>query len=103
MNNKIITLLGFASKAGKLSYGFDTTCQSVKQQKAKLVVCAEDISPKSFKEITFFAEKSNVSVFSLKGITIATLSQAIGRKCGMISVNEKGFAQSLKEEILNDK
>lgn len=103
MTDKILTLLGFAAKAGRLSYGFDTSLNSLKQQKAKLVVCAEDISPKRLKEITFFAHKSDVEVLSLKGISIDTLSHAIGRRCGIASVNEKGFAESLKEEILNDK
>lgn len=103
MNNKTLTLLGFASKAGKLSCGFDSVSAAIKQNKAQLVLCADDLSQKSLKEITFFADKNSVSVFTLKDINIETLSKAIGRKCGMVAVNENGFAQSLKEEILNDK
>ncbi len=102
MNNKILTLLGFASKAGKLSYGFDSTQTALKQKKSKIIICAQDLSQKSVKEISFYALKENVQVFSLKGVDIETLSKSIGRKCGMVSVNEKGFAESLKEEILND-
>ena len=103
MKGKIFTLLGFASKAGKLGFGFDSALSAVKQKKAKIVVCAEDLSAKSLKEITYFANKSNIPVFSLKGINSETLSKAVGRKCGMLSVNENGFAEALKEEILNDK
>lgn len=103
MNNKILTLLGFASKAGKLSFGADCATESIRYQKAKLVISAEDLSPKSLKEITFHAEKNNIKVFSLKGVSKEDLSRAIGRRCGVVSVNEKGFAESLKEEILNDK
>lgn len=102
MNNKILTLLGFAAKAGKLSFGFDSAVGAVRQKKAKLVLVAADLSAKSKKEITYFSEKNNITVLSLKGIDIETLSKAVGRKCGMVSVNENGFALSLKEEILND-
>ena len=102
MTEKTLTLLGFASKAGKLNYGFDSTLTAVKQGKAKIVLCAYDLSPKSLKEITFFADKNSILVLTLKEIDIDTLSKAIGRKCGMIAVKETGFAESLKEEILND-
>lgn len=103
MNSKILTLLGFAAKAGKLSFGFDSAAGAVRQRKAKLVLTAADLSAKSLKEITYFADKNEIQVLSLRGIDIEALTKAVGRKCGMVSVNEKGFAQSLKEEILNDK
>lgn len=102
MNNKVLTLLGFAAKAGKLSYGFDSTHTAIKQKKSKIIICAEDLSQKSVKEIIFYASKTEIQVFSLKGVAIETLSKSVGRKCGMVSVNDKGFAESLKEEILND-
>ena len=102
MVSKIISLLGFASKAGKLSFGYEAAEAAVKAKKALLVLTACDISAKSRKEITFFADKNNIPVISLDGIDIQTVTNAVGRKCGIISVNEHGFAESLKEEILND-
>lgn len=103
MKDKILTLCGFASKAGKLSFGATATKTAIKTRRAKIVLCTEDISEKSLKEINFFASKNNIEVLTLKEIGIADFSKAVGHKCGIISVNEKGFAQSLKEEILNDK
>ncbi len=102
-NSKIFTLLGFAAKAGKLSFGFDTSLSAIKKQQAKIVVCGEDLSAKSFKEIKFHSDKNGIEIFCLKGITNESLSHSVGRKCGIISVNDNGFAKSLKEEILNDK
>lgn len=102
MNNKVLTLLGFASKVGRLSFGANETLNSVKSRKAKTVVTACDISAKSLKEISFFGEKENIPVLTLKGIDIENLSKAIGRRCGMVAVNDIGFAEALKEEILND-
>lgn len=95
LNSKILTLLGFAAKAGKLSFGLDTCIQALKENKSFLVVTAEDISPKTLKEATFFAQKSGVKLITPKGVDIFTISNAVGRKCGVISVNDKGFAEAI--------
>ena len=94
MNNKILSLLGFASKAGKLSFGFDKASQMLKSKKASLIVIAADVSEKSAKEIRFFAEKSNTECISLKDVTISELSGAVGKQCGILSVNDEGFANA---------
>lgn len=95
LNNKILSLMGFAAKAGKLAFGFDKSAQSLKEKKSFLIVTAEDISQKSLKEIKFFADKSGVKHITLNGVDIFTLSNAVGRKCGVISVNDKGFAEAM--------
>ena len=95
MKNKILTLLGFAAKAGKLSYGFEATLWSLKTKKAKLVLVAEDISPKSHKEAEFYAGKYNIKITTLNGIDMKTVSDAIGRKCGIVSVNDQGFTDAI--------
>ena len=93
--NKIFSLLGFAAKAGKLAYGFEAALLSVKQKKSALVVIAEDISPKSRKEIIFFAQKVSIRYLVLEGISIKDVSDSVGRKCGIISVLDNGFAEAL--------
>ncbi len=95
MRSKIISLLGFAAKAGKLGFGFEASVTSLKARKAKLVITACDISLKSSKEISFYATKSNITHITLKGIDIKAVSDAVGRKCGIISVNDSGFADSI--------
>ena len=95
MKNKILTLLGFAAKAGKLSFGFEASVWSLKTKKAKLAVVAEDISQKSRKESEFFAGKNNIKLIVLNGIDMKTVSDAVGRKCGIISVNDHGFADAI--------
>lgn len=95
MKNKVLTLLGFASKAGKLAYGFEAVVGSVKNGKSYLVLTADDVSPKSLKEIKYFTDKFGVKHLPLVGMDMKTLSDAVGRKCGIVSVNEKGFAESI--------
>ena len=94
MQNKTLTLLGFASKAGKLAFGMQKACEALKENKSKLIVCGCDLSKKTQKEINFFACNKNVNVVTLK-VTIENLSAAVGRKCGVISVNDDGFAQAI--------
>ena len=108
MNDKILTLLGFASKAGKLSYGFDAIKTALTQRKSKLVLIAKDVSPKTKKEILFFGEKFKTKVVELTEYDMETMSHAIGKKCGTVSVNDNSFADGLLLAIsdgrnLNDK
>ncbi len=98
-DGKILTLLGFASKAGKLSFGFDSSVEAIKKGKSALIAVAIDISPKTLKEIAFFAEKYRVKHIILEGIDIKAVSDAVGRKCGIISVNDKGFADACGRTI----
>lgn len=95
MISKVLTLLGFASKASKLSCGMDASVEAVRKGKSKLCVIANDVSPKSSKEINFFAMKNNVRVIILDDCNIDTLSAAIGRKCGILSVNDGSFADGI--------
>lgn len=94
MKNKALTLLGFAAKAGKLSYGMDAAVTAVKSGSSGLVAVAEDISEKSKKEVKFFADKNSVRIQILNGVNIETVSAAVGRKCGILSINDSGFADA---------
>ena len=96
-NNKSLALLGFAAKAGKLSFGTHATTYAITSKKAKLVCAAEDISAKSVKELKFNASKTNIPVMILKGISTQLLSQRIGKNCGILAVNDEGFAKALIE------
>ena len=96
MNNKIISLLGFSAKAGKLSFGYEAVISAIKTGKANLIVIAKDISEKTLKEVCYYADKNNVYCFKLDDIDLFTLSAAVGRKCGIVSVNDSNFATAIK-------
>lgn len=99
MNDKILTLLGFASKAAKLSFGFDAVKTALTQSKSKLVLIANDVSPKSKKEVLFFSEKFKSKALILANYDMEALSHAVGRKCGIVSVNDASFAEGLLSAI----
>ena len=94
-SEKILSLLGFAAKAGKLSFGTHATEFAIESGRAKLVLAAEDISEKSVKELKFKADKKSITVLNLNGISTATLSKRVGKNCGILAVNESGFADAI--------
>lgn len=97
--DKLLTLLGFASKAGKISYGMNATVTSVKTKKARLVLVCGDISPKSKKEVAFYCDKYNAEHICLGDLDIQAMTTAVGKKCGILSVNDSSFADGLKKAI----
>ena len=97
MSAKVLTLLGFASKAGKLSFGMNDSIASAKRGKAKLFVVSNDLSPKSLKEMTFYKTKYNLPLKVLDE-DMQTVSSAVGRKCGIIAVLDAGFAKSISSQ-----
>ncbi len=104
--DSILSLLGFASKAGKLSFGSHATEFAITSKKAKLVLIAQDVSEKSVKEFRFKAEKVQIPVAVLQGTNKETLSKRVGKNCGVVSVNDQGFAgailKNIKEETRYD-
>ena len=102
VNSKAVTLLGFASKAGALCYGFSDTLRAIKKSRVKGVLFACDISDKSRKELLFNCNKFEISFCELKGMNMTELSHAIGRKCAIAAVTEDSFYNSIVSYIQSD-
>lgn len=94
-NNKALSMLGLAAKAGKLSYGAAATVEALRSGKSKLAAVSGEISEKSLKEIRFFAAKKAVPVVLLRELDINAVSSAVGKKCGILSVNDSSFADAV--------
>ena len=60
MNDRILSLLGICKRAGKLITGADTTIDSIRKSKAKLVIFANDFSKSSKKSVQTAADECNV-------------------------------------------
>ena len=95
MNNKIITMLGFAAKAGRLCYGMKASVEALARGKVVLAVCAEDVSKKSRKEIDYYCKRYSARLLMLTGIDMEAMSAAVGRRCGVLTVNDSVFADSV--------
>ena len=92
--NKVYGLLGLARRAGKISFGTQSSIETIKNKKAYLVIVAED-SSKRTKES--FANLANEKQLPIREIgTIEELSKAIGQvNKAIIVIKEKNFAEEL--------
>lgn len=97
MNDKILTLLGFCRKAGRLTVGTQKVTELIKSGKKCLVAVAEDISDKTEKELRFFASKGKGKVIRIPFDT-ETVSSAIGIKAGVVATSDEGFSEAILEE-----
>lgn len=95
-NDPVLSRLGFARKAGRLSFGFASTKEAIQSKKAKLIIIASDISEKSLKETRFFAK--DIPVIRIEN-TIEEISAAVSFRAGIVSVNDQGFADAIQKQI----
>ncbi|SDW04929.1 LSU ribosomal protein L7AE [Marinococcus luteus] len=94
MNDKALSFLGLAARAGELKSGDDTVLKTVQTKKAQLVIVAGDASANTIKK---FTDKTDFysCPFRVAG-TKADLGAAIGKESRTIlSVTERGFAKKL--------
>lgn len=99
MNDKFLSLLGLSRKAGKLSLGHDAVINSIVKNKAQLCILSCDASPRLQKEIAHACtfENKNIPVIVTE-YTLIDLSMSVGSKAAVISVDDEGFASSLREK-----
>lgn len=96
--DKVLSLIGLAKKAGRISEGSDYTENSIRGGKASLVVIASDTSQNGIKAICDCCE-----YYKVKYIFYATKTE-LGRTLGaalrsVISINDDGFAAAILKQI----
>lgn len=102
MNDKILSLLGLCRRAGKLVIGADPCIDSIKKGKAMLIIYARDFSQNSIKPVMAQAHSNNVRMLVIER-TKDELSFSVGKLCGVLSVEDKGFADKLATLIESEK
>ena len=95
MNDKLLSLLGIARRAGRLSLGFDAAADAMQSGKSKLLILAEDLSERTLRNITDTARHTDTRTVVLN-ISMEQLGRSVGKTVGIISVNDEGFAKKLK-------
>lgn len=96
MNNQLLSFLGIARRAGALTLGFDPAAEAMSGGKVCLVLLAEDLSPRTMKNIMTAAQKNQVQTIVLERISMDQIEAAIGKRTGIVAVNDEGFAKKLK-------
>lgn len=99
--SELMDILTICRKAGQLSMGFDPMKEALAEGKARAVIIASDISPKTEKEVRFFAEKKNIPAEKTK-CTIDEIHCRLGKKAGILTVCGEGFAEKALRICINE-
>ena len=98
MKNKILNLLGLATKAGNIVAGNNACENALKMKKIKMLVISEEASEKTKKNYKFYAEKYNIPIIFMG--TIEELSQVIGQKNkAIIGVKDINIVKGIQKLI----
>ncbi len=96
MTNNLNGFLGLCRKANKMTMGHDAVVTSIKSGNSKLCITCIDASPRLKKEIS---DECSFKGRNIKYIdapfTMSELGLSIGKKVGVISIDEEGFANKL--------
>ena len=90
---KLLSLLGLARRAGKVEPGFDAAVTAAREGKAALLVAAGDISPKTEKNLRYEGGPAGIPTVRI-GTGMEALGRACGIRAGVLAVTDKGFAKA---------
>lgn len=91
-------LLTMCMKAGRAVLGMDMAKDACNNGAAFAVFAASDLSGKSLKEIAFVCGRNGVPLYEV-GMTMDDIGTALGKRSGIITVTDKGFAQGLAKGL----
>lgn len=94
MNERLLSFLGIARRAGRLSLGYDSTVEAMTKGSSCLVLLAADLSERTKHSINTAAQGTNTPLIETN-IPMEQLGAAVGKATGIISVNDSGFARKL--------
>ena len=95
--DKIISMLQFAKKSGKLVFGHDAVLKQIKKKKVEMIILAVDLSEKSRQSITRNTENSFIDIVAWG--TKDLFEKIFGRLVGIIGVTDINFKSGLKEHF----
>lgn len=100
-NNKILGLLGLASRARKITAGSDATLQDINKNKVKLVIIATDSSERTKNRFVEAANLKKIPIIIYGNIE--ELSKAIGKQNkAIIGVKEANIAIEIEKLYRGD-
>ena len=101
MNDRLLSLLGLCRRAGKMALGCDPVREAISESKAYLVLAAADLSANTLKKVKAAAEERGVKLLTLRR-SKEEMSFSLGKVCGVVAINDEGFAKKLSELALSE-
>ena len=100
MQNKVLSMIGLATKAGKVASGEFSVEKMVKSNKAYLVIVADDASDNTKKMFTNMCAFYEVPVYFYSDKE--TLGHAIGKQFrASLAVVDEGFRNTIEKHLKN--
>lgn len=97
INDKIKTYLGFAVRGNKILLGSFAVENSLKTQKAKLIIMAQDMNPKRQEILRKWCEDIHVEFLALG--TKEEFGILLNKKpLGLMSIIDEGLAKAIMKE-----
>lgn len=99
-DSKFYNLLGLARRAGKIGWGHDAAFDAIKYGKAHLCILTLDASERlknEFQRACSFEDRHVLLLETEK--TMDEMKNIIGVRAAVLTVNDEGFAKSLKQYI----
>lgn len=96
--NKVLSLVGLATKAGKTSSGEFSTEKAVKEGKACIVIVSEESSDNTKKKFQNMCDYYEVPIYFYG--TKEELGMAMGKEFrASLSVNDPGLANAIEKQL----
>ena len=97
-NDRILSFISLARKAGKIKSGEFSTEEAVRQGKAYLVIVASDASDNTRKHFDDMCRYRDLPLYIISDSL--SLGRALGYEFRMsLAVTDQGFARSLEQKI----
>lgn len=103
MTNKVLGLLGIARRSGHILIGSDAVKQALANRRAKLILLAQDCSPKTEKECRFVATEFPCPLRRIQADK-QELAAALGlqKPVAVVAVDDDGFAVAMQKHCDTD-
>ena len=75
--NKLLSLLGIARRAGRLSLGNDPALEAMRNGQTCVILVANDLSKRTLKGVCFAAEEAHIDVLTMNE-TMDEIGAALG-------------------------
>ncbi|MCQ2417752.1 MAG: ribosomal L7Ae/L30e/S12e/Gadd45 family protein [Oscillospiraceae bacterium] len=92
--NRLTASMTMCRKAGKLLLGFDAVKDALQKNAVKCILLAEDVSPKTEKEIRFYAKDIPIRMLPMQ---MDALKDYFRKRTAVFGICEDGFAAKFLE------
>ena len=99
-HSKLLSLVGLAKKAGRISIGHDAVLETIKKKKAIVILLASDASERLEREMQreLAFEKSDAKLIRITH-TMEEIGKALPKKAAVMSINDTAFAAGIMNVI----